>query len=57
VATGDHGSALPGDSEPSPRPETDAHDAQGTVFSQGGAEAAVSELEKLSGGCASAASS
>jgi hypothetical protein len=50
VATGDHGSALPGDSEPSPRPEADAHDAQATAFSQGGAEAAVSELEKLWGG-------
>jgi hypothetical protein len=57
VATGDHGSALPGDSEPSPRPEAPADDAQATAFSQGGAEAALSELEKLSGGCASAASS
>src|SRR4051794_21330112 len=34
-----------------------ALDALATSFSQGGAEAAVSELEKLSGGCASAASS
>ena len=34
-----------------------ALEALGTAFSQGGAEAAVSELQKLSGGCASAASS